>query len=319
MVSSATPLEVPASVYEATAASLRDLDERNPDLQAIAELTHGAAPPAVLTHSDQEIALIGNPLGAFLVPVTVHGREYPFLLDTGAQTSAVTQTVWSDAGLGGTHTVSLRVGSHSGAERPMPFGLLSSLNLAGIAFGPMAVLVLLGATLDLRTGEGVVVQLLGVLGWDVLRLFDFEIVPDRGLLRVVGVPQSARRSKNFVSAAFPVVIGHGADRQPQFFGLDTGAKTSWLSRKLLDTGQIVAVDHVEIPRDGAHGPEMCSEAVVAEYTLSLSDVAVRFTRILTGFTDFVPGFCLDGVLGHDVLANRNVQFYSRTGLLGIGV
>ena len=103
-----------------------------------------AAPIDLRTHSD--------PLGSITADLTVHGITVPWILDTGANVSAVSETFAHQLGLTLSTGVAHTQGA-TGAENPFHVAILDTLPIGSATLHNVVLLVLPDANLILQTGK----------------------------------------------------------------------------------------------------------------------------------------------------------------------
>jgi Aspartyl protease len=158
------------------------------------------------------IAHAGNPI---IIPVTIRGKTYPFLLDSGCSSTVV------DTSLSRCCEVERRIVSTPAGSKELPFGRLAGASVGGIPLGIESPVVLL----DLgRLREAIGVNIQGCLGMDVLSRFVVRIDFDRGELTLLTSLDSAtgERLPLKMEGGRPWVQASVSGAAPEWFVIDTG-------------------------------------------------------------------------------------------------
>lgn len=306
------PLSDPDPKYPRIADLADQLDRRDDadqDLRRIASIARTDHPRAVHGPKGSAVlSLVENPFGMLLITTSIGSDEHAFLVDTAAQTSAVTERLVGNPAVDSDQLTTLDVGSYTGAKQQMQFARVDALSIGDLTVSDLPVLIVPDAALAIPIDEESSFQISGIVGWDVLRQLDWSVSVSSGTITIAPSEVGGCRYENFIPSSFPVVVGLTGGDDPVFFGIDTGAKASWLSRKFVSAAGLPVSGDITVSKSGAHGPEQVTETVVSAFDISIGSVDITFQDVLTGFTDFVDGFELSGVLGHDVLAKGAAEF-----------
>lgn len=289
-------------IKEVESASLTMSDASEDFYKIIAEL------PALSVKSTEGgvYAIKKNVMGMLCVEVTIDKKKYDFLLDTGAEISCISKPFIKD----GTTIKEVGVGAADGVKRPMALCTFDELEVLGATFKNLPMLILEDQFSFSLLGQKIF-ELDGIIGWDILSLFDFTISKEKLLIKATRALPT--EMMNFPKSTFPVVILDYQGKQ-RIFGVDTGAKKSWVNEKLIDK------DHLKIKklqnkrRFGAHGSYMQAVKIINSYELELIDYQISFKQIETGFTGVLNNYELDGVLGIDILTKYSIEISNSKGL-----
>lgn len=233
------------------------------------------------------------------IQVYIDGSPYKFLLDTGAQMSCLSYKL-KDHILG---QGIIEVGDASGVKENMTLGYTKEIDCLGLKIKNLPVLLLNEGQLSLNVLNRTVFSLDGIIGYDVLKHMDFELDYKNQLF----VRQSHKMTEqNLIDTDFPVVMVNTHDHL-LYFGVDTGAKKSWISKELIEKLNLKVIKEKKKKVYGAHGRHEECVSVVSHLNLQLGQEEISFKGIETGFTCLVDDICLHGVLGLDVLKKHKLQ------------
>ncbi len=252
------------------------------------------------------VPLRKNLFGLYLIQVSINDHEKSFLLDTGAQVSAISERtakecdcelgqgsmqVESFAGsakqLGGTVVKKLRVGALEILHQPMVVSALQDLSptLFGISL----------------TGID------GILGWDILSQLDFEIDDRQRCLNVIQVNEEVEGC-NLISGLFPTIVVLNRQKEYVLAGFDSGAKASWINVHLIDHEKVKLIDDGEALVLGVHGLETTHLSIADEVRFKLGKSNIVFENIITGRTNIFADLEYDVIFGNEILRNRKLRF-----------
>lgn len=290
------------AVQEVESASLTMSDASEDFYKIIAELPALSVKPT----EGGVYAIKKNVMGMLCVEVTIHKKKYDFLLDTGAEISCISKPFIKDS----TTIKEVSVGAADGVKRPMALCSFDEIDVLGATFKNLPVLILEDQFSFSLLGQKVF-KLDGIIGWDILSLFDFTINKEKLLIKASkALPTEIM---NFPKSTFPVVILDHLG-EPRVFGFDTGAKKTWINEKLIDKDHLKAKKTQNKKHFGAHGSYMQTVKIINSYELELIDYQISFKQLETGFTGLLNDYELDGVLGIDILSKLSIEISNSKGL-----
>jgi predicted aspartyl protease len=244
----------------------------------------------------------------WVIALQIAGQSERFLLDTGASTSLITTTLAARLGRPGRAVPSDQLQLAMAGDRcPVLQARLHRLPLirAGLAETR-------GLTALELSGSWIPPGVSGILGWDFLRGYTWQIDPQRRWLHLAS-PQSLTSAKPAGAIALlpkagvyltPVTI---AGQGPFVMLLDTGAESTFISRRIADhlpfktAGQTVDVL-------GFCGKEAASLSKISDLQLGGHQLR-NLEAVVLGESAILQSLQVDGILGQNVL-NRFLQTWS---------
>jgi len=201
------------------------------DNRNLFELLRGAAPQTISGQRDFSVAIHDNVLGDVEVPVQIRNRTEWWILDTGANTSAITVSTAKRLGL----TVSKRRASSQGStgkEVSLQTAVIPMLNVGTAELSNVIAVVSDDKDFNVPLGKGKRFQIEGVLGYPVLAaLGSLQITGNQ--LEVHPESQDSKRcTRLYVDQLTPLMEGTVDDHE-LLFQLDTGADAVAFTRKYL--------------------------------------------------------------------------------------
>jgi hypothetical protein len=111
------------------------------------------APPQTITiDAPIDLPTHSNPLGSITADLTVHNITAPWILDSGASFSAISESFARQLGLTISPGIAHTLGA-TGVENPDHVAILDTLSLGGATLHNVVLLVLPDATLKIKTGK----------------------------------------------------------------------------------------------------------------------------------------------------------------------
>lgn len=251
-------------------------------------------------------------MGFMFLSVEINGLPYKFLLDTGAQISCISETISDNEGIVKS-VETVEVGDAGGYKSDMSMCYTKSMSVCNFSVENLPMLILGGHQLTLKVLGKTLYKVDGIIGWDVLSKIDFEI--DYAKQMIVVRKSELLTLNNFIKSDFPTVLVEDENGQILKFGLDLGARKSWINDKLIEKNQLRVIKEKNKTAYGVNGMMSQASKTVAKFDILLKNSQIKFKHISTGFTGFLNDFELDGVLGMDVIKTRKVTISNSKGVL----
>lgn len=252
------------------------------------------------------VPLRKNLFGLYLINVSVNDIEKSFLLDTGAQVSAVTEKCAEECGCESNQGV-MQIESFAGSAKELSAAVVKKLRVGALELvnQPMVLSSLqdISPTLFGISLTGIE----GILGWDILSQLDFEIDDANRTFNVIQY-QGEVSSCNMISGMFPTLVVLNGKKEYALAGFDSGAKTSWISEHIIDDDKIKKVDDGEAIVLGVHGLETTHLSLVDEVRFKFHQSNLVFENIITGRTNIFKDLEFDAVFGNEIIRKRKIRF-----------
>ncbi|HEX2093350.1 MAG TPA: aspartyl protease family protein [Longimicrobiaceae bacterium] len=260
--------------------------------------------------------------GTPLVPVRINGRVRHFWLDTGTSLTLIASDVAADAGLTPLVPDTLEIVTSVGRIRALPASV-SRLEVGPLAAADQPAAIVSASELtilnSLGDGRTELVKVDGVVGMDLMRHLNVVIDFPSGVA-ILARPrpeQDDRRKRNLFWLGYPVVRAEGPRGVPLYFGLDTGADSTYVTRNLIRKlpSRLLARRSRWIA--GFGGDTLIRTPILSDLQVraagrefTLRNVAVRDSRRLMLFE-------LDGILGTDVGLGHRVRIDITNGVFEV--
>jgi predicted aspartyl protease len=253
-----------------------------------------------------ELPLERSPFGTPVVAVMIGGKVKHFWIDTGSTITLVASDLATECGLTPLVPDSLEIVTTVGRVPATPT-VIPRLSIGAITIEHQTAAIVSQAALTLsRMRERHTEQLVtidGVLGLDVLRHLDVRI--DFGddvvaFRRPTRHPVTMGHPRNLFWLGFPVVRLGGPNGRPMYFGLDTGADSTYGTSALMAKLPRLGYRRRELRITGMGGDTTAAYPTIAELRFAADSQHLRFHDLVIRDDRRLIFLDLDGVLGADV-------------------
>ena len=259
------------------------------------------------------LPIVRNLFGLYEVRLLVNGQALRFIIDTGAQISGIRKQraqVMHLEGLNGT----LEVGSVGSTKLDMGAVRADSLCLGEICWDNVPLVLLDQQRFSLPFLQSDLLRFDGILGWDLLSRLDFELDTIEKRFKVV---KNRYRfdHPNLIPCSFPTLIVREADGTSSLFGIDTGAKQSWLGSAYIERRDLPIVSEAKIIGFGVHGREELQTPIVDRLHVYADRADITLHGCISAFVEIFPGHPYDGIFGNEIFAGRRIRFVNSRNML----
>ncbi len=270
----------------------------------------------IITHLETfSIKMETNHFSLYLIPVIVEGKTYQFIVDTGAQISAILSKHKQLIDKYKT-TSTIPVKSAGGNQKAMDTICLDTMFLGSLEIQKQTLVVLDAASFKVRFLNKELMQFDGIIGWDILSQIDFEMDTKKGRFSLIQ-QESYFTYCNLVEALFPVVIVYDENKKPAIFGIDTGAKVSWINDDYALANNLKIVKQSNGLNVGVHGFERVKIKYIKECVLSFFESKITLQNLRSGETQVFVNLHLDGIFGNEIFKQKKIQFLNSKGIVRI--
>ena len=256
-----------------------------------------------------------NHFSLYLVPVVIEGKTYQFIVDTGAQISAILSKHKSLIEKYKIPT-KIPVKSAGGSQKAMDTICLDTLFLGSLEIKQQPFVVLDQASFTVRFVNKEVMHFDGIIGWDILKELDFEMDTKKGIFSIINT-QEYFTYCNLVEAQFPVVIVYDESQKPAIFGIDSGAKVSWINDLYALHNELKIVRESKGLNIGVHGFEKVKVKYIKECIVSFFESKITLQNLRSGETQVFMNLHLDGIFGNEIFKQKKIQFLNSKGIVRI--
>jgi predicted aspartyl protease len=171
-----------------------------------------------------------NPLNSMNVDLTVNGVRGPWLLDTGANLSLVSQSFAERLGLKLLAGTGQTTAGLTGIENPLRVALLPTLQMGGATLHNVVVMVLNDANLNIKLGKSTY-QINGIIGYPVFQALGTITFLRDGEFEAGDKTRASGIGARMYMDGLTPIIECAVEGQNLPFGFDTGASdTDFLVR-----------------------------------------------------------------------------------------
>ncbi|MCH4886416.1 hypothetical protein EZV73_02495 [Acidaminobacter sp. JC074] len=236
-----------------------------------------------------------------MLDVRINSKPFKFLVDTGAQVSCIHEKHLSDEGMVAS-SKHLDIGDAFGTLNDMKLAYAKSASILNMKIENLPLLVIKNHPLLIGAD--------GIIGWDILSLLDFELDLVNKEIKMI---EKEKDIVNFPKSKFPLLLVYDLSKQVRVFGIDTGAKKSWIHERLIESNKLSLASSKNVRSRGINGMVKRRVLLVKDYQVIIDNHMVTFENIATGFTALLGDYELDGVLGRDILLSSKSLFLNSDG------
>ena len=245
--------------------------------------------------------------GSPVIPVKINGVEMKFWLDTGAGMSVLSsdvaemlniKPVIEKQGEAVTATT-IKVG-----YQPT---VIDSLQLGELLITNHPAIIIDESNLKFKLlGLFTVMKIDGIIGWNAIKNFSLELNYKEDTATIKKPVKNDNSGKNLFWLGYPFVLLKSEGGVPLCFGLDTGARTSSITKNIFRKLKFENLKNIDKSVGGAGGFENITAKEIPGLTLLSDSTKFTFKNIQTlpakGAVFFLP----DGILGADIFNNSSI-------------
>lgn len=249
-----------------------------------------------------------NRLGLYVCYVRIQGQEFTFLLDTGAQISGILEK--SATKIKTTKLEqSVSVGSIGGKTTTSSCVMVEKMYFGALQINHQPLVLLDDKNFALPYVNVKVMNFDGILGWDILSNFDFEIDDVNKTFSILKIRDNFYL-QNFIPASFPCLCLLDQNKNPVIFGFDSGAKESWLGKEYIEAAELDVDMEQRAYGVGVLGVEAIDMWITNQLDLFLYDHKISLEKVISGRVDMFRSTRIAGVLGNKIFKGRKIQILS---------
>lgn len=307
IVKSGEAVRVSPEVYQRISERMRPMSLPIQETQGYQQLCKGRIHPRMEVWQDQfSMPLHRNCFGLYEVPVAIEGHPLRFIVDSGAQISGIRASVAQRLGLKPL-AAQLEIGSIGATKQLLPALHCETMQLGGICWRDLPLIALDAQRFSIPLLHWDLLRFDGILGWDVLHQLDFELDTIEKRMRVL-INRFRFDYPNLVPCSFPTVLVEQENGGTAVFGIDSGARQSWLGEAYIERQKLPIAFTTKAIGFGVHGREELDLVLVDRVSLRLDRAAITLHRCMSGFVQIFPAFAYDGVLGNEIFRGRRIRF-----------
>ncbi|MEP6690290.1 MAG: retropepsin-like aspartic protease [Gemmatimonadaceae bacterium] len=270
--------------------------------------------------SDAPVALERSAFGTPMIEVTIGGKQKHFWLDTGSALTLIASDVAAECGLSPLSTDSLEIVTTVGRVTAEPT-FVPRIAFGGIVAEHIVAAIVSRQALSFNRKRvrhsDAVILVDGVIGIDLLRHFDIRLDFERSRvsLRRPAISIADRdRQRNLFWLGFPVVRLNGPNGGPMYFGLDTGADSTYATSALLSMMPRLGYRKRELRISGIGGDTTMLVGTLPELRFTIEGRAFRFDNLAIRDDRRLVFLDLAGVLGSDIARGGTMRIDLTNGL-----
>jgi hypothetical protein len=266
------------------------------------------------------VPLILSAAATPMIEIMIDGRRHAFWLDTGASMSIVSSGIAQELGMKPLAPDTLEVATTTGRVPAQP-GAINRLQLGGIEIRNTTALIVDNDRMQVPIGRDgglpVVVQIDGVIGFDIISRMDIRIdYVNRTvtMLKPVENAKLPRTGRNLFWVGTPIVRLVTSKGIPLHFNLDTGAQETYSTDGLLAKTKPRTFIGERRLIGGLAGFTVVHGRFVNELRATMGGQPLVFRKMMVFAPAFSSFVSLDGILGSDVGKSGMVRIDATNGL-----
>ncbi len=271
--------------------------------------------PFAMTQSTQAFSVVmkRNLFGLYELCVRVNEEPLRFIIDTGAQISGIRKQQAQRLGLTAI-SGALEIGSVGAKKQTLSAVRAQRLSLGGLQWDNVPLVLLDQQRFAMPFAHIDLLRFDGILGWDLLSMIDFEMDTIAGCFRVVH-NRYRFDHPNLLPCSFPTLLVRQEDGGMAVFGVDSGAKQSWLGQAYIQRQQLRIVAWTTLLGFGVHGREELETPIVDRLHIFVDRADIVLRGCISAFVDIFPDHPYDGVFGNEIFAGRRIRFVNSRHML----
>lgn len=258
------------------------------------------------TIEEFELPLSRNLFGLYETIVAVNGVKFRFLIDTGAQISGIRKRCCEQLHLEKIPG-DLEIGSVGATKMKLHAVRANRIRLGGVIWNNVPLVLLDEQRFSLPFLRVDLLRFDGILGWDLLSMLDFELDTIEKRMKIV---KNRYRfdHRNLLPGSFPSLVVQEPDGKTALFGIDTGAKQSWLGSKYIEKRDLRILSEAKVIGFGVHGREEMVSPIVDRVHLYVDRADIQLYGCISAFVEIYEGCPFDGIFGNEIFAGRRIRF-----------
>ncbi len=255
-------------------------------------------PQCIHKQCDMIIPTYQNEFSHLIVPVLCNGKTVGFVFDTGANLSTITQSVAEEMDLKMINA-DVTVGSSTDIDVTSQLAVADSIEIGGILYENVVFLVLPDEMLSFPS---IGYEIHGIIGFPVIsQMEEIRMNQDGTIFTPLEPIDKGFQNMYFDGQSIIVQLIHENDTL--HFFLDTGANSSQLSRKYIETHKEEIVAHAKLQhvhRGGAGGMVEVDEYVIDDFTYIIGSQSNTLKHMPVSMDESHSQY--EGVIGQDIFA-----------------
>jgi hypothetical protein len=257
--------------------------------------------------------------GVPTLQVGVNGKRKKFLLDTGAGLSVISSEVAQECQIFPLLDQKAKAGTSTTKKVEIQPAVIEDLKIGDISIKNHPVIIIDQQDLEFKLlGLFTIMKIEGIIGWNAIQNLLVEIDYQNKIITLQKPGKFEVHRRNFfLMGGYPVVQLRSGEGIPLNFGLDTGARESWITDNLLKKLNQLSIASTTKTVGSAGGWEKMESKVLPELKIILNDYQLTFKKIGTRPAKLDEFVELDGVLGGDVFEKGRIRIDYQNGIFDL--
>lgn len=244
-------------------------------------------------------------LHLYTIPIEINGITFNFLVDTGAQMSAIRKNTLKQIRYL-KNKQKIEVGSISGKMESLEIYNIEKLKLGNVTYEHLSMVLLDDKVFQMKLCKFDLINFDGIIGWDLLSQLDFEINARLKCFTVLDNHYKFNHPNAYVGA-FPLILAKDQQGKILKLGFDSGATYSWFNQQYLESYGDKLTKQKALGF-GVHGKEMIDISILDKLMIHLDKGLITINEAMSGNTHVVSNVAYDGILGNEIIKGRAIRF-----------
>ena len=253
--------------------------------------------------------------GLIFVPVSINGKEYEFLFDTGAENTTLSSEIAKDAGVYILDTHPSGLISSTGQVTSINSALINELNFANFTSYNHPCFISDISNLKYKFLFFTILSLDGLIGWDIIKNLDIEIDYYNEKMIIRRPVEKNVKDKNLFWLNRPIVNIKGHNGVDLFFTIDLGAQYSSFYDFLLVKVKTDEIQNNQEETWGIGGKVNADVKIIPKISFVLDNYELKYTDLKSSIEANDEFLKLDGVLGNDFPMNNILKIDASNGII----
>ena len=258
--------------------------------------------------TDKSVRFVRDHAGLIIIPVKDNnGKEHNFVLDTGAGTSLIPESLVSDFNI---DVIVDSVNVHGVGEALGKLGVSNRIFIGDLSAENVLFAILPDSILSTKYEGREVYKINGIIGWDFVRDLKNLSIDNRSEVILFNTNTTTTISNLKVSSLRPSIEAV-SETDTLIFYLDTGANTSSLtSRNFPKYQSRIVTSEESLYKAGGIGGRVVEEKAYSlpDFPLKIGQKILLIPSIDVDIKDLDLFVGLDGVIGQDIISLCDIFF-----------
>jgi clan AA aspartic protease (TIGR02281 family) len=248
-----------------------------------------------------------------IIKVSIKGKQYKFLLDTGAGLTVLSQSTADQCQVFSNSNYHAKAMAATGQQVGFKPANIPAVNIGGLTISNLPCMILADRDLTFRLAGIKIWKIDGIIGWNVLQELAVTINPITKKIELEIASATATPNHQFCWLEQPLVLCNDSSSHPCYFLFDSGAGQSGLYDNYLTLIDTSTIQHKQIKIGSAGGFKRIQTSILPLVNIKVGNQNLRIKNaiVFPKMSDsLLPVY---GVIGMKELRHQIIHFNSKAG------